>query len=97
MIAPRMMAVPIKRKSKARTRYSKKLIILSWFLTRGQPENRAGRKHAFPSLFYGNGGTKFPKNSWTAIVHDFVIDRGSGESGKPELRPRLDVYTATCP
>ena len=37
----------------------------------------------FPFLtsFYGNGGTKFPKNSWTAIVHNFVtpnrLGRGS--------------------
>jgi len=38
---------------------------------------------SFPSLtsFYGNGRTKFPKNSWTAIIHNFVIDLGSGESG----------------
>ena len=46
---------------------------------------------SFPFLtsFYGNGRTKFPKNSWTAIVHNFVIDRGRGESGKPEGRPQL--------
>jgi hypothetical protein len=33
-------------------------------LTRGPAENRAGRKHDFqaPSRFYGNDGTKFPKN-----------------------------------
>ena len=33
-------------------------------LTRGQAENRARRKHEFqaPSGFYGNDGTKFPKN-----------------------------------
>src|SRR6266576_2854486 len=28
----------------------------------------------FLTSFYGNGGTKFPKNSWTAIVHNFVIE-----------------------
>jgi hypothetical protein len=47
----------------------KTLIILSWFLTRGHLENRAGRKHAFqaPFPFYGNDGTKFPKNlPWDA-------------------------------
>ncbi len=40
---------------------------------------------SFPFLasFYGNGGTKFPKTGWTAIVHNFVIDLGSGESGSP--------------
>jgi len=33
-------------------------------LTRGPAENRAGRKHDFQALsrFYGNDGTKFPKN-----------------------------------
>jgi hypothetical protein len=33
-------------------------------LKRGPAENRAGRKHDFqaPSRFYGNDGTKFPKN-----------------------------------
>ena len=35
----------------------------------------------FLTSFYGNGGTKFPKNSWTAIVHNFVtpnrLGRGS--------------------
>ena len=46
---------------------------------------------SFPFLtsFYGKGGTKFPKNSWTAIVLNFVIDRGRGESGKPKWRPQL--------
>src|SRR6266571_49323 len=40
---------------------------------------------SFPFLasFYGNGGTKFPKTGWTAIVHNFVIGLGSGESGSP--------------
>ena len=28
----------------------------------------------FLTSVYGNGGTKFPKNSWTAIVHNFVIE-----------------------
>ena len=34
------------------------------FMTRGHLKNRAGRKHAFqaPFRFYGNDGTKFPKN-----------------------------------
>ena len=52
MIAPRMMLVPFKEKSIARTGYSKH-------------ENRAGRRHAFRLLFrfYGNDETKFPKIS----------------------------------
>jgi hypothetical protein len=34
------------------------------FMTRGHLKNRAGRKPAFqaPFRFYGNDGTKFPKN-----------------------------------
>jgi hypothetical protein len=42
------------------------------FLTRGHLENRAGRKHALqaPFRFYGNDGTKFPKNCAT-VWFDF--------------------------
>ena len=42
------------------------------FLTRGHLENRAGRKHALqaPFRFYGNDGTKFPKNC-PAVRSDF--------------------------
>jgi len=42
------------------------------FPTRGHLENRAGRKHALqaPFRFYGNDGTKFPKN-WATVWFDF--------------------------
>src|SRR6266487_2762602 len=49
---------------------------------------------SFPFLtsFYGNGGTKFPKTGWTAIVHNFVIDLGSGESGSPNSSGARQTY-----
>jgi hypothetical protein len=44
----------------------------------------------FPTSFYGNDGTKFPKNSWTAIVHNFVIDR-AGNNAAPVSEYQLKV------
>jgi hypothetical protein len=45
------------------------------FVTRGHLENRAGRKHAFqaPFRFYGNDGTKFPKNCPTVGLTSITV------------------------
>jgi hypothetical protein len=60
--------VPNKQKSIARTRYSKKLSIPAWFLTRG-PSNRAGRKHAFqaPISFLRQRRNEVPRKTALAL------------------------------
>jgi len=64
VIAPRIIVVLIRQKSIACREAFKKLIIVSWLLTRGRAENRAGgntppKLHLVSTV---DNGTKFPKN-----------------------------------